>query len=89
MMPRPQFRIRAMLWLAPVVAAFLGIFWLSPLERWPDACKGAFVLVASIAGAVSLLSDSTPMTRTNRAAGLLGLAFMALMGLVGVLAAIF
>ena len=88
-MPWPKFRIRSLLWFAPLVAAFSGIVLLSPLERWPDATKGAFVLVASIAGAVCLLSNSTPLTLTNRVAGLLGLAFMALMGLVGILSAIF
>jgi hypothetical protein len=80
-MSRPQFSIRTLFSLAAVVAAFMT------LEHWPDAVKGIIVLTGSIVGAVLLLIEKQPMSRSIRVAGLIGLSLLALMGFFGVFSA--
>lgn len=80
-MPRPQFSLRTLLWTTLFVAAFMT------LDRWPDLVKGIVVVAGSIVGAVYLLVEKQPMSRSIRLAGLIGLALMTILGFCGVFSA--
>jgi hypothetical protein len=89
-MSRHQFNVRTLFLVTLVVAAFLAILRHVPFKRWPDAGRGIFILVGSIAGAALVLIEKQPATSRNiRFWKLFGWALMALMGFCGVFSALF